>query len=119
MTYKGETSTAAAHNMASTWGKYLTDIPPFSVVKIVIYKRKSGKSRGITRGYKFFVENYIHKAYVKTDHGLFHVKCLCFRSQKKRERPHSVEVRLNISTGSVAFGICSCTAGYVFFQYYM
>ena len=63
----------------NAWGKYLTDIPPFTVVRIVIYKKKSGKSKGITRGYNYFVENYIHNAFVKADNEAFLYKSQLFQ----------------------------------------
>ena len=102
---------------ANAWGKYLTHIPPFTVVKIVIYKKKNGKSKGITRGYNYFVENYIHHVFVQADNEAFYVKANCFKSQKKRDKPHNVEVKLNTSTGTVLHGVCSCAAGYVIFLF--
>ena len=69
---------------ANAWGKYFTDIPTFTVVKIVIYKKKIGKSKGITRGYNYFVKNYIHNIFVKADNEAFYLKANCFKSQKKK-----------------------------------
>ena len=87
------------------------------LLKLSFTRKKSGKSKGITRGYNYFVENYIRNVFVKADNEAFYMKANCFKSQKKRDKPHNVQVTLNVSTGTVLHGICSCVAGYVIFLF--
>lgn len=65
----------------------------------------------IEKGYKFFWDGYIHYVTCMKENNSVHIKCKCYRSQRKNEQPHSLSVKLNSNSGSVESGKCSCVAG--------
>ena len=42
----------------------------------------------LNRGYKFFVESYLHDVWTAERNPTFYVKAKCFASQKKNDEPH-------------------------------
>jgi hypothetical protein len=84
----------------------------FSFINIKDHSKKSSRKDNATekplkRRYKFFYENYIFDVQGKssTSHKQeyqAHVKCKCYRSQKKNETPHTVTVTLS-SNGDVSY----------------
>ncbi|XP_039512225.1 uncharacterized protein LOC120467789 isoform X1 [Pimephales promelas] len=68
----------------------------------------------LNKGYKFFHENYIfnYEASSVRNREII-VRCRCYRSMRKREEPHSLQITLNVDTVPVEFtsSSCTCTAG--------
>ncbi|KAK3735994.1 hypothetical protein QZH41_018253 [Actinostola sp. cb2023] len=107
---------AAASGVLSTssiqWTKSLKILPKFSSDHINIHLKGCGKKTVGQKGYKFFVENYIHDVFVgeKTNIDNVFVKGRCFRSQRKNEEPHFLNLEVK-STGEIVLTQCSCKAG--------
>lgn len=81
------------------WTKSLKNIPRFSSVTIAKHLEKCGKSCAGEKGYKFFIENYIHDVLVRENkrQSLYVIKGRCHRSQRKNEAPHTdVRVKLGM-----------------------
>lgn len=121
------TSTQSESQLPSDgWTTSLTNIPKsFSYVKILEHAKKSGKlfsnapskssesyiERPLSKGYKFFFENYVHNVTCNTHDGCCSIKGKCHRSQRKSEAPHSITVSLKSDSGDVLTSSCSCIAG--------
>ena len=100
--------------LESHWLKSLEKVPKLSSFTIAKNLTGCGKKEVGEKGYKFFTENYIHNVFVKEDdRGLCFVKALCFRSQRKIEAPHAVNITLKSEDerGIVTEAKCSCKAG--------
>jgi hypothetical protein len=97
----------------SHWLKSLEKVPKVSSITITKHLTGCGKKEVGEKGYKFFTENYIHNVFVKEDYrGSCFVKALCFRSQRKSEAPHAVNITLKSEDGRgiVTEANCSCKA---------
>ncbi|XP_046577620.1 uncharacterized protein LOC124285440 [Haliotis rubra] len=71
----------------------------------------SGKSQ-MGKGYKYFSEAYIHGLrVVPTGNGDVRVTALCYRSQRKNESPHQVEIYFSCDPLTVETATCSCAIG--------
>ena len=73
--------------------QHLRYLPQFSGKQVEKHLEGCGKSDVGCKGYKLFLENYIHDAYVQYEFEqksvkFASIKCLCHRSQKKSEPPH-------------------------------
>lgn len=99
----------------SHWLKPLEKVPKVSSITIAKHLTSCGKKEVGEKGYKFFTENYIHNVFVKEDDpgSCFLIKALCFRSQRKNEAPHAVNITLKSEDGRgiVTEAKCSCKAG--------
>ena len=114
-------------NMASTsdnggnifWTKTLEFVPRFSYIQINQHLKDGGRKEIGQKGYKFFVENYIHDVYLGRPSGHGDLACIvqarCHRSQRKNEDPHSLKVEVVNSNGDakISKAKCSCKAGFV------
>ena len=49
------------------------------------------------KGYKFFFENYLFGVLCLLNGSEVHVKGMCYRSQRKSDRPHDVMVILSLA----------------------
>ena len=47
-----------------SWTKSLALVPKFSYAQIILHLKTAGKEEIDKKGYKYIVENYIHKVYV-------------------------------------------------------
>ena len=94
-----------------TWEKMLTRIPAFTVVNLAKYIEKSGKDRALNRGYKFYMENYVHDVWVSGKLDMFFIKAKCYPSQKKNDEAHKLWVEINQATADISRAFCSCKAG--------
>ena len=71
----------------------------FSYIQINQHLRDSGRKVIGEKGYKFFVENYIHDVYVGRPSNSANlciaiVQARCHRSQRKNEDPHSLKIEV-------------------------
>lgn len=73
--------------------------------------KKQFSSLSTEKGYKYFLEGYIHNVKIDVSREEKIVKAKCYRSQRKSEKPHDVYVCLLSSEISEAQ--CSCKAGRV------
>ena len=100
------------------WTKSLKNIPRFSSVTIAKHLEKCGKSCVGEKGYKFFVENYIHDILVRENKrkSLHVIKGRCHRSQRKNKALHTMQITVKSvnERADVSKARCSCKAGYVF-----
>ena len=100
---------------ASEWEKCLKDLPLFTIKEIEAYRLKSGKIKAIIktrdRGKKFMEEGYIStdSIYTKKSKNCFDIKGTCRASMKAEKR--QMNISLNLKTGSVIKGNCTCPAG--------
>ena len=97
-----------------SWTKSLAFVPKFSYVQINQHLKDCGKKEIGEKGYKYFVENYIHNVYVgRTSSSVSTVKARCHRSQRKSEEPHTLQIRVLNDNGeaNVSNPNCSCKAG--------
>ena len=98
----------------SHWSKSLENVPKVSSITIAKHLTGCGKKEIGEKGYKFFTENYIHNVFVKEDDRVScQVKAHCYRSQRKSEAPHAMNIKLKNKDdrGYVAEAKCSCKAG--------
>ena len=101
------------------WTKTLVSMPRFSYIQINQHLKDGGRKEIGQKGYKFFVENYIHDVYVgkPSQHGDLAciVQARCHRSQRTNEDPHSLEIEVVNSNGdaNISKAKCSCKAGLV------
>ena len=63
------------------------------------------------QGYRFFVQGYMHKISVSAHHGEVVAKANCFRSMRKSEAPHALQVCFDRASGLISLSKCSCKAG--------
>ncbi|KAJ8307432.1 hypothetical protein KUTeg_015516, partial [Tegillarca granosa] len=71
---------------------------------------KSLGTKELHKGYKYFSEKYVTGITVhKLEKGCM-IRAKCYRSQKKNESPHDVEVMLRDGP-IIESGLCSCTIG--------
>ncbi|KAK3744176.1 hypothetical protein QZH41_020566 [Actinostola sp. cb2023] len=85
-------------------------------VEEFVVSEKAPKS-GLTKGYKFFCEGFIHEFQVATqpdNTNQVYLRSKCFKSLKKNEDPHQLQICLLSKTGvssKVIQHSCSCKAG--------
>ena len=82
---------------------------------IMQHIHKSGKhsmyvEKPLEKEYRFFVENYVHNIEAVKQESFVYVRARCYRSQRKNQSPHSINIRLS-DDGHVADAKCSCAAG--------
>lgn len=110
-------SSLTCTKQAQAWSRSTVILPEtFSHIMISEHAKSSGKNtqyveKPIEKGYKFFWDGYIHDVTCMKENNSVHIKCKCYRSQRKNEQPHSLSVKLNSNSGSVESGKCSCVAG--------
>ena len=101
------------------WTKTLVFVPRFSYIQINQHLKDSGRKEIGQKGYKFFVENYIHDVYVgrpsRQGDLAYIVQARCHPSQRKNEDPHSLTIEVVNSNGDakISNAKCSCKAGFV------
>ena len=67
--------------------------------------------RSKRQGYRFFVQGYLHKLSVSEHHGDVVAKAKCFRSMRKNEAPHALNVCFDAATKLISLSSCNCKAG--------
>ena len=92
------------------WQKVLKGMPDFTVVNLADYIKRCGKDRALNRGYKFFMENYLHDVWVAGNDDAFFIKARCYPSQKKSENPHRLWTSISNTTADILSAYCSCKA---------
>lgn len=97
-----------ASTLSENWGKDLNGMPNITITNISEY---IGIERSITKGYKFFVEEYVHDIFTNTDGINFTCKAKCFASQRKNQSPHQIVMEMLGSCNNIK-ATCSCKAGY-------
>lgn len=90
----------------------LTSIP--SDISLDYFKNTSISKRAKERGYNYFMNSYVHalKLYKSSDESI-DIAAKCFRSMRKSEAPHKINMTITITTSSITESHCSCKAGYV------
>ncbi|KAJ8306827.1 hypothetical protein KUTeg_008811 [Tegillarca granosa] len=100
---------AAIQNSSDKRRAKLSDLPDnFAFAKT---HQVSLKSR--QQGYRYFAEGYIHKVslfFLENESNL-EISAKCFRSQRKSEKPHSVNIEINKALGEIVDAYCTCQAG--------
>ena len=102
-------------DMQNEWGKSLEKLPLFSIKDIETYRLKTGKRKAILktkdRGLRFMKERYISfdSIFTRTSKICIYIKGKCKASMKQATR--TMNVSLNIKSGSVIKGFCDCPAG--------
>ena len=88
-------------------------MPKFSYVQVNQHLKDCRKKDIGEKGYKYFVEDYIHNMYVsRTSSAVSTVKARCYRSQRKSEEPHTLQICVLSSNGeaNIAFILQSSQA---------
>ncbi|XP_031566100.1 adhesion G protein-coupled receptor B1-like [Actinia tenebrosa] len=98
------------------WRKSLSFLPEISYPNVLEHLKGCGKKNIGEKGYKFFAEAYIHDVHVAKMPGSIHttkVKAQCYRSQRKTESPHSMELEVGTEDKKTKIikAKCSCKAG--------
>lgn len=110
-------SSLTCTKQAQAWSRSTVILPEtFSHIMISEHAKSSGKNtqyveKPIEKGYNFFWDGYIHDVTCMKENNSVHIKCKCYRSQRKNEQPHSLSVKLNSNSGSVESVNGSCVAG--------
>lgn len=95
------------------WTKSLKKLSEIGSNTVGNFLDKTGKKELGPKGYKLFVENYIHDVYTASlpaDSTDTLVKARCFRTQRKNEHPHSLQIIID-KHGKGHTASCSCKAG--------
>ena len=91
----------------------LVFVPRFSYIQKNQHLKDGGRKEIGQKGYKFFVENYIHDVYVgkQSRHGDLAciVQARCHRSQRKNEDPHSLAIEVVNSNGDSKISNAKCS----------
>ncbi|KAK2145432.1 hypothetical protein LSH36_682g01090 [Paralvinella palmiformis] len=76
------------------WSKSLANLCEISHddVKRIVCELTQTTKNAIGKGYKFFWDSYIHNLEVRTTTDGSEVQALCYRSQRKNEKPHQLTV---------------------------
>ena len=107
-------------NSGLIWVKSLSLLPKILYPNIQEHLKGCSKKNIGEKGYKYFVESYIHDVHVAVIPGrtqVSKVKARCYRSQKKSETPHSMELDVCGNGGDeggqtkILKAKCSCKAG--------
>nr|XP_022300975.1 uncharacterized protein LOC111109184 [Crassostrea virginica] len=97
---------------ATAFTKDLSLVPEitFAFVEEFIksHSTSSGKEQ-MTKGFKYYSEQYVHSVSVYEDDEGCLVKGKCYRSQRKNESPHDVKVLINHE--KVEYSFCTCAIG--------
>ena len=99
------------------WGKATCGVPNgFSYLSISNFARKSGKKsayveKPLEKGYKFFFEGYVHNVTSVSTDQYCYLKAKCFRSQRKNQQPHQINVAIDGASCDIMAAKCSCVAG--------
>ena len=101
------------------WTNSTLEVPQgFSFLSIANHAQKTGKQgvqdyveKPLQKGYKFFYENFVHDVCTSSNEQYCYITAKCFRSQKKNENPHQINVALKNNDSEVAVAKCSCVAG--------
>ena len=65
--------------------------------------------KSLERGLNYYVQGYIHDVKIFNEKNGVQVAAKCWRSMRKSEKPH--QLNLTLSTDSITDSFCSCTAG--------
>ncbi|KAI2644378.1 Trypsin [Labeo rohita] len=85
----------------------------FEDVERIVGRHSTTKEARLSKGYKFFVEAFIHNYQVSNvvDRKVV-VRARCYRSMRKNEEPHTLEMALESEeVVGVSTYMCSCAAG--------
>ncbi|XP_038064883.1 uncharacterized protein LOC119735247 [Patiria miniata] len=87
------------------------DILP-KAVDLNSFGKEQISKRSRVRGYNFFKNGYVHKIALELlKEGEVAVQGKCFRSMRKSDTPHSLNVCFGRDQGLIAESRCSCVAG--------
>lgn len=101
------------------WSKSLRNVPKVKPVTWAEWLEKGGKKNTGDKSYKFFRESYVHDIYIgykepcDNDSKKFVMKARCYRSLKKNEQPHFLQIVIEEKErrAAVIRAHCSCKAG--------
>ena len=81
-------------------------------ISIEFFKNVTLSSRAKERGYNFFINGYVHavKIYSTTDKTV-EITAKCYRSMKKSEDPHKVNMTIDCNKCAIDDSHCSCQVG--------
>jgi len=96
------------------WTKSLLKLQKLGSGTVTSFLENTGKKELGPKGYKLFVENYVHDVYTASlpadSTTMTLVKARCFRTQRKNEIPHSLQITID-ANGESHNCNCSCKAG--------
>lgn len=116
---KSNMASASDNSGNILWTKALVFVPRFSYIQINQHLKDGGRKEIGQKGYKFFVENYVHNAYVGTPSRHGNLACIVqahwHHSQRKNEDSHSLEIEVVNSKveEKISKAKCSCKVGLV------
>ncbi|XP_028461619.1 uncharacterized protein LOC114573556 [Perca flavescens] len=99
---------------ARVFSTSLTCLPKFTSANVVksVEIHSSTKGNKLDKGYKFFHEEFIHNYQVSNIlQRQVVVRGRCFRSMRKSEEPHKLEISLAAENANLNAFSCSCAAG--------
>jgi hypothetical protein len=81
-------------------------------ISLDYFKNVTVSSRAKERGYNFFINGYVHavKLY-HTSEKKVEIAAKCYRSMKKSEAPHKVNMTIDCNACVIDESHCSCQAG--------
>jgi hypothetical protein len=82
------------------------------VVNIEYFKDKSLTGRSKEQGYNYYTLGYIHSVNLcKINDDEVDIKAKCYKSMRKNEPPHKVNITVRINEKYISDSSCSCVAG--------
>ena len=107
-TFTKTMAAAAAVGFSTAESCSLRDLPS---VKSVLSLGGTITSRSRQRGYKYFVQGYVHGIRFNLSGQDVVIKAKCYRSMKKNHKEHEITLNLHKPTAVFSHAWCSCTAG--------
>ena len=98
--------------MAATINRRLGELPVNFSEHFWCSDKITQRSR--QQGLQYAVEGYVHKITLKNDlnNEFLTIEARCYRSQRKREKPHFLFAQQKTTDNSFVDQQCSCIAGY-------
>lgn len=99
-----------------SWSKSLRNVPKTTPETLTEWMKRCGRKCICEKSYKFFREGYVHDMYAsdRNEENMYFIKCCCYRSLRKNEKPHDTVILLKESKEKIANAQkahCSCKAG--------
>lgn len=101
--------------MAASTNRYTNLLAVPSDISIEYFQDADLSKRAKERGYNFFTNGYVHglKLVKTSTETMIDVGAKCYRSMRKSETPHIINLTIDTEKKNITERHCSCKAGYL------
>ncbi|XP_048257436.1 uncharacterized protein LOC124116966 [Haliotis rufescens] len=95
-------------------GSDLTRVPRLTFAFVENFVQANSRSAGtsqLNKGFKYYSEGFISSLKASCDDNCCRLTARCYRSQRKNESPHDIQIMLHSEPVSVSCASCSCAIG--------